>query len=205
MCGRFYIPMDDGPEELEKLLRDAGLMAPEPLPRGEITPGMRVPAVCASRVSRTPKPFAMTWGYPVQGKLVINARSETAGVRPLFRDSLRDRRCLIPASAWFEWDHRHGAGTKYRISPSGTDWFCLAGLYRPEGRDARCTILTRPAEGGMEELHDRMPVLLRPDEAAAWLDRDTDPAPYFSRNVKLDLTPVPGQTAQLSLWENTDM
>ena len=82
MCGRFYVPADDMPEVIEALLRQANRTAPEPLPRGEITPGMRVASLCLSRGSRRAKAFPMTWGYPMQGKLLINARSETAAQKP---------------------------------------------------------------------------------------------------------------------------
>ncbi len=201
MCGRFYIPADDTPEMLADLLAEAERTETQPLPRGEITPGMRVAALCRSRASGTAKAFPMTWGYTGQGRLLINARSETAAERPTFRDSLRARRCLIPAAAWFEWDHRAKPMAKFRIRRAAFPWFYLAGLYRLEDAGPRCTILTREAVAGLHDLHDRMPVTVAPQDAAVWLDPDADPAELLGRDPgPIDWQAEHGQDQQISLW-----
>ncbi len=202
MCGRFYVPADDMPEVMENLLRQANRTAPEPLPRGEITPGMRVASLCLSRVSREAKAFPMTWGYPMRGKLLINARSETAAERPVFRESFRTRRCLIPAAAWFEWDHRNADHTKYRLRPESLPWFFLAGLYRLGDHGAECAVLTREAEGDAASIHGRMPVTFAPEDAALWLDPDADPAALLAEPpIPALCSAEPDQSAQISLWQ----
>ncbi|MBR4710435.1 MAG: SOS response-associated peptidase [Clostridia bacterium] len=207
MCGRYYIEADDTPEELRRLLEEAEERAGEPMPTGEIAPGRATAVVAASRTDRRPAAFAMRWGYPIEGgRLLINARSETAARKPMFADSLRARRCLIPASAWFEWDHRAKPPAKHRITPREERWFFLAGLYRLRGAaDAEYTILTREAAGGLHDLHPRMPVALSADTAAAWLDPAADPERLILDSALTDTAWVPvrepGGAAQLSFLE----
>jgi putative SOS response-associated peptidase YedK len=201
MCGRFYIPEDDSPEDLAALLREADERAGEPLPRGEITPGMQAPVVCMSRAGN-PRVFPMHWGYPVAERLLVNARSETASIRTIFQESYRSRRCLIPAAAWFEWDHRVKPMTKYRISRGSQPWFYLAGLYRLTEDGPQYTVLTREAIGGLHDLHHRMPVTFAAADAASWLDPDADPDAMVKREPgPVAWMPVPGQAEQVSLWE----
>ncbi len=201
MCGRFYIPMDDAPEDLAGLLRSADERAGEPLPRGEISPGMRAPVVCLSKAGSL-KAFAMRWGYPIADRLLINARSETAAIRTVFQESYRARRCVIPATAWFEWDHRVSPMTKYRLRPESLPWFCLAGLYRNTEDGPQFTILTREAVGSLHDLHGRMPVTFAPADVRAWLNPETDPASMVGHDPgAISLLPEPGQAEQVTIWE----
>ena len=163
---------------------------------------MRVASLCLSRVSREAKAFPMTWGYPMRGKLLINARSETAAERPVFRESFRTRRCLIPAAAWFEWDHRNADHTKYRLRPESLPWFFLAGLYRLGDHGAECAVLTREAEGDAASIHGRMPVTFAPEDAALWLDPDADPAALLAEPpIPALCSAEPDRSAQISLWQ----
>ncbi len=137
------------------------------LKRGEICPGDTL-AVLAPNRKRERDVFAMRWGYRIGSdskRLVFNARSETAGVKRMFRDSFQCRRCLIPASAYFEWDQPQ----KYLFSLSSEPVMYLAGLYRIEEGQAVCTILTRRAEGGAADFHDRMPLILPESLHEQWL------------------------------------
>lgn len=206
MCGRFYIEAEDTPEQLRRLLDEAEERAGEPLPVGEIAPGSRTAVVAASRRDRRPAAFPMRWGYPAEGgRLLINARSETAAVRPTFSASLRERRCLIPASAWFEWDHRTRPMAKYRIAPRGEAWFFLAGLYRLTGlRESEYTVLTREAVDGLHDMHPRMPVVLPGSLASEWLDPAADPERLMRERALSDIAWVPVHTpggTQLSFLE----
>jgi putative SOS response-associated peptidase YedK len=116
----------------------------------------------------------------------INARSEEAAAKPMWRDAWRRSRCLIPAIGWYEWREmdRVDAGTgelkRYKQPyfmrrPDGAP-FCFAGLmsyWRSPGTDSgvlSCAILTRAAAGRVAEVHDRMPVILPDDAHAAWID-----------------------------------
>jgi putative SOS response-associated peptidase YedK len=107
---------------------------------------------------------------------LINARSETVAEKPSFRSAFKSRRCLIPASGFYEWQ-KTGGRTKqpYFIRPRDGDLFSFAGLWErwhaPQGEIIEtCTILTTEANELMRPLHDRMPVMLDAEGEDAWLD-----------------------------------
>ena len=143
MCGRYWVEPDDAPEVLAALLKEADARADrlgaERPRRGEVRPGDTACVLSRSKAG-SPAAFPMRWGFRSPSGLVFNARTETAPQRPMFRESWQSRRCLIPASAWFEWDHRPRRPVKCRFAPQQRAWFCLAGLYRLEedGRPDRC-------------------------------------------------------------------
>lgn len=170
MCGRYWIDAEED-RELEEII--AGMQRldlPRPVKaQGEIFPGDLVPVLCRSRAGNV-RPFAMDWGYTLpDGKKLINARSETAAEKPLFRESMRERRCLLPMSAYFEWEKRDGAKRKYRIAPAEAGLHFLAGLYRFEGGRPVCAVLTAPAAEEIAFIHPRMPVILGADAREDWL------------------------------------
>lgn len=113
------------------------------------------------------------------GGRMINARSETVAVKPSFRAAFKQRRCLIPADGFYEW--RGDKGHKqpmFLTLPEGRP-FVFAGLWEiwdDRGREARpycsATILTRPASESVRPIHDRMPIILKPEAFTAWLDPD---------------------------------
>lgn len=146
------------------------------LKRGEISPGDSA-AVLAPNRSRQTSLFVMRWGFRLDKRLVFNARSETAATKAMFRDSMRQRRCVIPAAAFFEWDHRLKKSAKFRFWPDGRPMMYMAGLYRFEADSPLpvFTILTRQAQGNIAELHDRMPVILQDKQLDLWLDQELDP------------------------------
>ena len=175
MCGRYYIDEDDLAEELERILEELNRKnTPENLKTsGEIFPSDVVPVLANSR-RQDVQPFAMRWGYSFPGgRPVINARAETAAEKPLFRDGMRQRRCLIPASSYFEWERRDGQRIKYAIRPAGAEMLYLAGVYHLENHDGTVVpsfaILTRSAAPEIAFIHERMPVILPPDCARDWL------------------------------------
>lgn len=179
MCGRYFVDPDDTPEELERMLeqlenREQRHDQDFRMKRGEICPG-DVAAVIALNRARIPSVFAMKWGFPMEKRLIINARSETAAQRVMFRESMQLRRCLIPASAYFEWDHREKKPTKYRFSLPGEELLYLAGLYRLESDRPVFTVLTREATPEIACFHDRMPVIAAKTQVQRWLDQQAAP------------------------------
>lgn len=169
MCGRYCIDPENSAEILRVIQR---LQRLDPEMRvqtsGEISPGDGVPALCLSRAGNV-RAFAMAWGYRMDdGRRIINARSETAAEKPLFRDGMRQRRCLLPMSAYFEWEKRDGQRRKYRISPSGGLHY-LAGVYRLVNGLPECAVLTTQAAPEIAFIHERMPVLLDEARCDAWL------------------------------------
>ena len=116
MCGRYYIAPDEEEEDWEEIIAILQRRG-ETVKTGEIFPSDTVPVIANNRSMR-PTPFAMRWGYLLpNGKRVINARSETAADRALFRDGMCQRRCLIPASNYFEWKRKAAGKVKYAIRP----------------------------------------------------------------------------------------
>ena len=116
------------------------------------------------------------------GARMINARVESVHERPAFREALQRRRCLVPADGFYEWQGRAGARRPFHLALPKGGLFGMAGLHarwHGEGGEVvdSFAVLTRPAQGAVAALHDRMPVILDPAGYAAWLDpRAKDPA-----------------------------
>jgi len=110
------------------------------------------------------------------GARMINARVEGVQERPAFREALRQRRCLVPADGFFEWQGKARARQPFHITLADGGVFGIAGLYErwhgPGGEVVDSfTLLTRPAHGEVATLHDRMPLVVDPAGYAAWLER----------------------------------
>ena len=177
MCGRFYTDFDDTQyREMLAMLylkseRDAGLLM---LKNGEVFPTDSVLTLDANG------PRSMRWGFArFDGKgKIINARSESALEKSMFRAPMladgaaaQTGRCLIPASGYFEWETREKQKIKYKLRPAKEGLFTFAGLYRSEtGADTPVfVILTAPAAEGISFIHDRMPLILTPEQRESWL------------------------------------
>ena len=170
MCGRYWI--DDGREsiELKEIIEAVNRrVLVEPVKTaGEIFPADIVPVV-ANNKSMVPTAFAMQWGYTLpDGRRIINARSETAETKPMFADGMRQRRCAVPATNYFEWERAGKAKTKYAIRPTDGALFYMAGIYRIESGRPVFSILTREPAESIAFIHDRMPVILPRDLVRDW-------------------------------------
>lgn len=167
MCGRYYA--ETPYEPLDNALRE--LAYRNVVPKcGEVSPG-DLAAVIASNRRLEPTPFGMKWGYRLSnGKLVFNTRSESASQKPMFADGINQRRCLIPANYYFEWQRNSLGKTKYAISPKATKGILLAGIYRIENQQPVFSILTREPHESIAFIHDRMPVILPEAAMKDWLN-----------------------------------
>jgi putative SOS response-associated peptidase YedK len=180
MCGRFAITLP--PEAMAQLF--------------EATPGNDVPGgsrfnVCPTQDIATVTSEAgrrrlrpMRWGFlphwyktPTDGPLLINARAETIAEKPAFRAACRERRCLIPATGFYEWT-KDAEGTRwpwYFHDPSGAP-LVFAGVWQDWERDGQrlttCAIVSTAAGPTMSEIHHREPVTLAPEDWALWLGED---------------------------------
>ena len=118
---------------------------------------------------------------PASTRQPINARSETAATAPMFRDAYARRRCIVPADAFYEWQKTNGAKLPHAVARADGAPMALAGLWEgwrgPDGAVLRSfTVLTTAACAGLRALHDRMPVVLEPQDWPLWLgetDGDT--------------------------------
>ena len=169
MCGRFYVPKDTSIQMIRAIVEQLEHRNVK-VKTGDVFPG-DMAAVVASNRRLEPQPFVMEWGYHLpDGKRIINARSETVAQKAMFADGIRQRRCLIPAQHYYEWEKADGRKVKYAIEPEGSDGFFLAGIYRMEAGKTVFTILTRDAAEGIAFIHDRMPVILPHEAAMDWLN-----------------------------------
>lgn len=176
MCGRFAQRTDP-----KKVAREFKVSeAPEAKPRYNIAPTHEVLAVRESAGGREMTFFK--WGLvpswakdPSVGAKLINARSETVEEKPSFREAFRRRRCIIPADGFYEWARRGGGGKQpffFRMRDERP--FGFAGLWERWEREGRvinsCTILTAAANDVLRPVHERMPVILHPEEYELWLE-----------------------------------
>lgn len=173
MCGRYYIESEDSTLELLAIIDEVNRRSKAgPVKTGEIFPTDVAPVIANNRSQRQAA-FAMRWGYSMgdDRRPIINARSETASSKPMFKDGMAQRRCLIPASHYFEWAEQDGKKVKYSIRQNGSEMIYMAGLYRIEhGTDPVFTILTRSPAENIAFIHDRMPVILPAAAIGDWLN-----------------------------------
>lgn len=169
MCYQFYVPQHQDIDFLDEILdylESRNML----VKTGAVTPG-DVAAVIANSREQRPRPFGMLWGYHLSnGELVYNARSETASEKALFADGMRQRRCLIPADSYYEWQKTEQGKQKYEIAPSDANGFLLAGIYRIEQGSPVFSILTKAPVESIAFIHNRMPVILPNDAMRDWLN-----------------------------------
>ena len=185
MCTRFYLDntlqLENYAEQAKKssLGRQMAIRLPLNLTRlsGEIRPEMTAPVIASNR-NFEQTVFPMLWGYHLGDKapLLVNARTETAKVKPTFMDSWMAHRCAIPCSWYYEWEHvqqangKKAAGTKYRLQPRDRMVTWLCGLYRMEGQFPHFVVLTQNAAEDIAFIHDRMPLMLPEDAVEDWIN-----------------------------------
>lgn len=175
MCGRYYVEPKEGAMDLGELIarilqREETLV--QKMKLGEVFPTDIAPVLVADR-DGIAQPQPMKWGFSRYDKkgVIINARSETAMNSPMFSQSMLQRRCLIPALYYFEWEKTGKNRIKYKIRPKGRGMITMAGIYRFE-RDLGApvfAILTREAAPSIRFIHSRMPVIIPKNMRAAWL------------------------------------
>ena len=163
MCGRYYVD-DETAREIEKIVRqlDRNLLI-----KGEIYPGQKASVIAREAGEAVLR--QMEWGYPApQNKgLVINARSESALQKRMFSESVMNRRCLIPAGWFYEWDRDKN---KITFKPEGRQGMFLAGFWKYFSEGNRFIILTTNANASVRSVHDRMPLILDEERSRAWLE-----------------------------------
>ena len=190
MCGRYYYSDKGADSKNEVLIAMMEKYYRGKYKTGEIFPGDTVPAVIERGGKLLPVPA--TFGFPgfSGGKLLINARSETAAEKPAFAESLRQRRIILPANGFFEWS-RDEKRAKYRFSVESARTIYLCGLYRLVDGAPHFVILTRAANDSMRSTHDRMPVIAGEDQVRPYLtDRDAAMEIIATANPELSRVPA---------------
>ena len=169
MCGRYNFSKNSSSPMVQKVLENLQTRQIE-VKTEEVNPG-DVAAVIASNRKLEPQAFGMKWGYKLpDGKLIFNARSETAAQKAMFADGMRQRRCLIPADSYYEWQKVGQGKQKYQIAPTDANGFFLAGIYRIEQGIPVFSVLTKEPVESIAFVHNRMPVILPEEIILDWLN-----------------------------------
>lgn len=180
MCGRYTISIPFEELIIRFLVEESTLL--KYMPKYNAAPMQYIPAVIGSKSGN--RLGELRWGLVPSwakddkvGSKMINARAETLTEKPAFNRLLSSRRCLIPADGFYEWQQRGGSKQPYRILLRDESLFAFAGLYDiwsdTEGNKlATCTIITTEPNRLMADIHNRMPVILRAEDEADWLDRE---------------------------------
>lgn len=230
MCGRYKLFTGEEFQELDRILRNidekygSGAFRP-----GEVYPTNQAPVLFSgesdqgnSGVNGELEVELFSWGFPWLGKdkrgksTVINAKAETAKEKPMFRRCFEDGRCIVPAAGFFEWknlsDTTNGKAKKTKkekylfYSGDGKPIY-MAGLFKKDQDVSRFVILTTEANRTMEGIHDRMPLILKLEQARRWVTDQkeaeelllADPPDLLRKAVNPS---VQGETEQLSFMNS---
>jgi len=203
MCGRYTLAVK---EKILELRFEVERYQGKHKPRHNIAPSQKNPVVTIDQNGkRTMTP--MRWGLIPRwaqdesiGNKLINARAETVAQKPSFRDSFRKRRCLVPADGYYEWRKpgKPGQRVPFRIVLKSRELFAFAGLWdvwkNQIGDPIQTyTILTTEADELVGEIHPRMPVILRPQNEALWID----PKIESLSDLKEALVPLPSDLMEM--------
>lgn len=197
MCTRFLLERGAAEAGFRRLglevLAAAVVAATE---RFNIAPGTPLTALRAGERAGTARVFEPCWGFRAArgaaasggGSLLVNARGETAAEKPSFREAWRRRRCLVPATGFYEWEKRGRARLPWLFRRREGAPFVFAGLWEPRAEGgAAAVIVTTVANALLARVHDRMPVMLTGAEACrAWLDPRTEEAALAALVAPLD-------------------
>ena len=180
MCGRYVVAYDP-----ETLVSGFSITRVPPFPkRWNVAPQSRVPVVRETKEGERVVEL-LRWGLVPHwakdaaiGNKLNNARAEGLFDKPSFRQAARRRRCLLPASGFYEWQTGPGSKQPWYVSATDAPYIAMAGLFeawRPD--DAAewlltCCVITTAANSLMAPVHERMPVIVPPAQWATWLSRE---------------------------------
>jgi putative SOS response-associated peptidase YedK len=202
MCGRFLNKLPAA--EIAHIFGTRNPLPNYPA-RFKIAPTDPVLTVRFNQETKDRSLDALRWGLVPHwandlklGSRMINARAETVATLPAFRDAFRERRCIIPASGFYEWKKTGTAKQPYAIVPEGDPLFAFAGLWenwrdRAAGEGAEwfrtCSIITGRPNELVAPIHDRMPVILPREAWAKWLGEE----PLRADELQALLKPLPAE------------
>ncbi len=180
MCGRFALTLP--PDAMAQLFNAVpGNDLPD-VPNYNVCPTNNVHVIRSDDGQR--RLGAMRWGFiphwykhPIDGPLLINARAETIAEKPAFKAACRARRCLVPASGFYEWTKDpEGKRLPWYIHPTDGPVLAMAGIWQDWARDGQalrtCAVVTTAANKTMARLHHRMPVILAEQDWSKWLGEE---------------------------------
>ena len=196
MCGRYVLKRKD----LDALMQQLGVKDPRAfIGRYNIAPTTLIPAVRPREGGR--EGVLLQWGLvprwaqsPKEGARMANARAESIATKPAFRDAFRKRRCVVPASGFYEWQTIGKIKHPWYFQFRDESPFLFAGIWESwrsvDGVELEtCSLITTEANAVVSPLHDRMPVIVRGADADRWLD----PAVQDPSQLEPLLKPTPGE------------
>lgn len=178
MCGRFTLKQPAAALAQAFHLQEI----PELAAQYNIAPTQMVPTVLHNPTCKQYEFQQLRWGLipawakdAKMGVKLINARAETVAEKPAFRSAFKRRRCLVIADGFYEWQRQQGKKQPFYFRLKDGQPFGFAGLWEiwhsPQGEEiTSCTIVTTTANELLEPIHDRMPVILAPEDYDLWLD-----------------------------------
>jgi putative SOS response-associated peptidase YedK len=180
MCGRFTLTATIE-EIIDRFAIQSFLEEENYSPSYNIAPSQAVLAIInngnANRMGFLKWGLIPPWAKdPSIGNKLINARAETLIEKPSFRNAFKKKRCLIVADSFYEWKrHEDNTKTPFRIKMKSNDLFAMAGLWEqwksPDGSSIfSCSVITTTPNKLMEDIHNRMPVILKPEDEKIWLN-----------------------------------
>lgn len=202
MCGRYVLLRPDIQELLKRLHLEELYSLVVTESRYNIGPGQKILAVRDKPEAKERDVAWMNWGFrvpasdaPGRTNFLVNARGETLTQRPTFRAAARERRCLVPASGFYEWKRGGPRPEAWLFRLRDNQPFFLAGIWEPatepEGHPSVILVTTTP-NALMQTVHDRMPVMLQPEKAEQWVGA----APLEKTKLREMLEPLPADALQ---------
>lgn len=204
MCGRFTIT--DPLEEIMEWYMASIADGFEYRPNYNAAPMQYIPTIIAGKDGKN-KLGSLRWGLVPSwakddkiGNKMINARAETLAEKPAFKRLISSKRCIIPTNGFYEWKKEESGKRTMRILMKDDRLFSLAGLYDTwtdlDGNKlSTCTIITTEPNSLMENIHNRMPVILRREDESEWLGRDNHDAQSLLSLLK------PYQASEMRAYE----
>lgn len=188
MCGRFakHYTWEEIHAFSQPLTRPE--MMPNFEPRYNVCPTQTVDVITQFKGEKARSLSQMRWGLvPTWWKKTLkelpatfNARAETVAEKPMFRSAFKDKRCIIPASGYYEWTGEKGHKQPHYFTRKDSDIIGIAGIWdawnptgKPEDITLSCTMIVGPANDFVAPFHDRMPVILERDQFTEWLSGES--------------------------------
>lgn len=192
MCGRYLVQSDSDVEEINEIINEVqkNMDSMHQLSLNEIYPTNTAPVIVYSNQHK--KFLHMKWGFRKWDNkgVIINARSETVEEKKTFSSAIKQTRCVIPSTGFYEWDKAGGSKQKYLFTEKDSPALYMAGIYSTfrdeEAEYSAFTILTTAANEFMEDIHNRMPVIVHSGEIEDYLTDDKFYKYLFTRDdIKL--------------------
>lgn len=184
MCGRFALLYDHGFYGDFRILDDDLPAKPEIKSNYNAAPGQNLPVITQNEKGNTIQ--LMRWGMvphwakdPKIGYSLINAKAETLAEKPTWKHPFKRQRCIVPASGFIEWKREGNCKTPYFIKLADREYFAFAGLYDiwkdAEGYEHKSfSIVTTEPNEAVSAIHNRMPVILTPEQEDVWLSQEAN-------------------------------